>query len=125
MVFFTRRSGSSPRPASSGGTNGGLNVDHDDWATAQSIWQAWPQAEGIEATGTCRRLRDALIGLSGGPARWRDVAALTRQVLLEHQARTGVRDTLSVPQHPHLPDEPQWKSARCTVLPTVEGMRVG
>ncbi|MEV0731913.1 protein DpdF [Polymorphospora sp. NPDC050346] len=99
-------------------------MHHDDWRTAQSIWQAWPEGGAIEAVGTSRRLRDALAGLSTGAARWRDVAALTRQVLIEHQARTGVRDSLLVPRDPGLPDETQWKSARCTVLPTAAGLRI-
>ncbi|GIF63915.1 hypothetical protein Ais01nite_19500 [Asanoa ishikariensis] len=100
-------------------------MQHDDWTTAQSIWQAWPDVEHIPTAGTCRRLRDAVASLETGAARWRDVVALTRQVLLEHQARTGVQDSLVVPTGPRLPTEQQWKSARCTVLPTGERLRIG
>ncbi|WP_229072220.1 protein DpdF [Actinoplanes sp. DH11] len=99
-------------------------MQHDDWATAQAIWRAWPEAGDVPAAGTCLRLRDALAGLTGGGALWGDVVALTRQVLLEHQARTGVRDSLLVPRGPGLPGEARWKSARCTVLPTATGLRV-
>jgi ATP-dependent DNA helicase RecQ len=98
----------------------------DNWATAQSIWSAWPHVTtSIPAAGTCRRLRDAVSGFSAGEARWRDVAALTRQVLLEHQGRTGVPKSLVVPLGPGLPDATQWNLARCTVLPIAEGLRIG
>lgn len=40
-------------------------MSHDNWATAQSIWRAWPHGHAdIPAAGTCRRLRDALTGIS-------------------------------------------------------------
>ncbi|MEG3632174.1 protein DpdF [Micromonospora palythoicola] len=97
----------------------------DDWATAQSIWRAWPDGCGdIPAAGTCLRLRDALTGMTRGTARWRDVTALTRQVLLEHHARTGVQFSLVVPLNPALPDARQWESALCATLATQDGLRI-
>ncbi|MGS2616369.1 protein DpdF [Micromonospora sp. LZ34] len=100
-------------------------MSHDDWTTAQSIWRAWPRGHAdIPAAGTCRRLRDALAGLTHGTARWRDVTALTRQVLLENHARTDVQLSLVVPLDPALPDARQWESALCATLAIQDGLRI-
>lgn len=100
-------------------------MPRDEWVTAQSIWQAWPHKhKDVPATGTCRRLRDALTGIADGAAQWWDVAALTRQILLEHQAQTNVRESLVVPLHAVLPDTRQWQSAHCATLPVEGGLRI-
>lgn len=89
----------------------------DDWSCAQRIMQAWPSVPAdLPAEGTCRRLRDAVVGLHDGEAGWRDVAALTRQVLLEHQARQGVLTPLVVPADDLLPSKQQWKEVACHAL---------
>lgn len=90
----------------------------DGWAEAQRLFAAWPDAHpAAEATSTARRLGDALSGLHAAAAGWRDVAALTRQVLLEANAH-GNASPLIVPAEPPLPTVSQWKAARCTALPT-------
>jgi ATP-dependent DNA helicase RecQ len=99
-------------------------VHRDDLTTAQTIWQSWPDVDQIPADGTCLRLRDALAGVHTGAARWRDVVALTRQILLEHRARTEVEATLVVPHSPELPDETRWRSGHCTTLSIADGLRV-
>ena len=97
----------------------------DDWAKAQSIWLSWPHKhQDIPANGTCVRLRDALTGLTRGTAQWQDITTLTRQILLEHHARTGVQESLKVALGPTLPDAAQWNSALCTTVRTQDGLRV-
>ena len=62
----------------------------DGWAEAQRLFGQWPNVEpGRGADGSSRRLGDALRGIHSGAAGWRDVAALTRQVLLEARARNN------------------------------------
>ncbi|WP_329346205.1 protein DpdF [Streptomyces microflavus] len=93
----------------------------DSWTGAQELFNAWPSVLPMpEATGTLRRLRDALAGLSGGDSGWRDVAALTRQILLKAQAR-GNNAGLTVPLSRLLPTRPQWGEALCEVLPADRG----
>ncbi|WBB72600.1 protein DpdF [Micromonospora sp. WMMD1128] len=122
----TRRScGLWPRFVSLAATCGEPAVPLDDWATAQSIWRAWPGGHAdIPAAGTCLRLRDALTGVARGAVRWRDVTALTRQVLLEHHARTGAQLSLVVPLDPALPHARQWESALCATMAVRDGLRI-
>ncbi|WP_346267899.1 protein DpdF [Streptomyces sp. SID4956] len=61
------------------------------------------------ARGTLRRLRDALMSQSVG---WRDIASLTRQILLEARARENTTG-LTVPLDPRLPTREQWEKMRC------------
>ncbi|WP_243744572.1 protein DpdF [Streptomyces hainanensis] len=68
------------------------------------------------ATGTARRLEDALAGLASGAAGHRDIAALTRQVLLEAQAR-GNSGHLTVPVHELFPTREDWAEAWCGSVP--------
>ncbi|MEU2661920.1 protein DpdF [Micromonospora sp. NPDC007220] len=97
----------------------------DDWACAQELWRTWPQVPvGFPAAGTCARLRDALVGLGTGAAGWRDVAALTRQVLLENEARHGGSWPLAIPSGPALPDRHQWEQAGCEALSTELGFSI-
>lgn len=90
----------------------------DDWACAQGMLQSWPTIPPDHpAEGTCRRLRDALIGLSTAEAGWQDVSSLARQVLLEHTARHGVQVPLRVPASPPFPTRQQWQDTECTAIP--------
>lgn len=94
----------------------------DSWARAQEIVNAWPAVPvDLPASGTSRRLRDALVALSSGGADWLDVAALIRQVLLEHNARHGVRWRLTVPATYPFPTREQWAEAGCEALTAVGG----
>jgi ATP-dependent DNA helicase RecQ len=78
----------------------------------------WPTVTAdLPASGTCQRLRDALVGLGGKAAGWLDVAALIRQVLLEQDARHGVRLSLAVPSVEPFPTRKQWAEAGCDALP--------
>lgn len=96
----------------------------DSWTGAQELFHSWPDVS-TDATlrGTLRRLRDTMAGLAVGTAGWRDVAALTRQVLLEAQAR-GNTAGLEVPVGAFLPSAPQWEQLCCMTLPTARGLRV-
>ncbi|MFI7577999.1 protein DpdF [Micromonospora sp. NPDC049497] len=97
----------------------------DGWACAQELWRTWPQVPAdFPASGTCARLRDALAGLNAGIAGWRDVAALTRQVLLENEARHGGNWPLTIPSGPALPDRQQWEQVGCEALSTADGFSV-
>lgn len=92
-------------------------MGQDDWACAQHILNTWPSVSvDFPARGTCRRLRDALKGLACGDAGWRDVAALVRQALLEHQARHGASTPLMVPVDQRLPSTEQWRSVGCHAI---------
>lgn len=91
------------------------------WAEAQRLFAAWPDAHPApEASGAARRLGDAMTGLRTAATGWRDIAALTRQVHLEAQAR-GNSSPLTVPAEPPFPTVSQWKAARCTALPAAAG----
>ncbi|MCK9871168.1 DEAD/DEAH box helicase [Nocardiopsis dassonvillei] len=93
----------------------------DGWSEASRLFGEWPEvSSNPEATGTSRRLGDALLGLRNRYSGWRDIVALTRQILLEAEAR-GNRSPLTVPVGPELPTPEQWEEAHCQVLPTPEG----
>ncbi|MFF9644196.1 protein DpdF [Kitasatospora aureofaciens] len=99
-------------------------MTRDTWAGAQALFNSWPDvATHTFGTGTLRRLGDALAGLATNEAGWRDVAALTRQVLLEAHAR-GNTSRLEVPVDPLLPSRDQWQEVHCQTLPSTRGLRV-
>jgi superfamily II DNA/RNA helicase len=99
----------------------GFDVTLDGWSEASRLFDEWPEVSPVpEATGTSRRLGDALLGLKNGSAGWRDIVALTRQILLEAEAQ-GNRSPLTVPVGPGLPTAEQWERAHCQILPTAEG----
>lgn len=109
----------------SAATSGTVAVARDDWGSAQAIWHAWPDLPvPTPVRGTCRRLQDALIGLVAGEARWGDIVALTRQVLLEHEARHDIAETLAVQLDPALPNVQQWAESGCDALTTATGLSV-
>lgn len=85
----------------------------DNLTTAQRLLDG---AVVDDAGGTCRRLRDALLGGGSSQAGWRDIAALVRQVLLEQQASTGATMHLRVPLRSSLPTVAQWIEAGCARL---------
>lgn len=85
----------------------------DSWARAQELINSWPDVPlEFPASGTTRRLRDAL----AGSADWLDIAALIRQVLLEQDARNRIRLPLIVPTAPPFPTHAQWNEAGCEAL---------
>ncbi|MEU1477354.1 protein DpdF [Streptomyces sp. NPDC005760] len=82
----------------------------DNWTGAASLFKDVSRLPELpDARGTLRRLRDALMGKSAG---WRDIASLTRQILLEAQAR-GNTTGLTVPLDPRLPTRDQWEEMGC------------
>jgi ATP-dependent DNA helicase RecQ len=90
----------------------------DSWARAQELITVWPDVPSeFPASGTTRRLRDALTGSSG----WLDIAALIRQVLLEQEARHGRRLSLIVPTALPFPTSEQWSEAGCEALHAANG----
>ncbi|MEV4364413.1 protein DpdF [Nonomuraea sp. NPDC049625] len=92
-----------------------------DWAKAKAAFAEWPHiSASANETGTIRRLIDALSDLPRGRSGWRDVASLTRQVLLESGA-LGNTSPLIVPTDPALPTREQWAEAGCFAHPVGEG----
>src|SRR6266511_3211041 len=90
----------------------------DHWACAQLLLDAWPAVDPAQpATGTCRRLRDALVARRDGRSGDADIAALIRQVLLEHQSRTGIPTDLRIPIDPLLPSANTWRLVGCRTWP--------
>jgi superfamily II DNA/RNA helicase len=90
----------------------------DSWLAAQELLDLWPDtSSSFPVSGTCRRLRDALLGLSAGTAGRLDVAVLVRQVLLEQDARHGKALALKVPAALPFPSRGQWAQAGCEALP--------
>ena len=88
------------------------------WIQAKHLYATWPDVSVPEAaTGTVRRLADALQGLITGAAGWRDVAVLTRQVLLEASAREN-EFPLLVPVDVLLPTSAQWWESGCRAAPS-------
>lgn len=84
----------------------------DNWACAQKLLLSWPAVPtDFPAASTCRRLRDALT--QPFEAGCQDLAALVRQVLLEHVARQGVMVPLRVPSTSPFPTREQWHQAGC------------
>jgi ATP-dependent DNA helicase RecQ len=82
----------------------------------------WPSVPAdFRATGTCRRLRDALVTLPGDGSSSLDVTALVRQVLLEQEARQLVQVNLQVPAMPPFPDQAQWTLSGCEALVSSHG----
>jgi len=59
---------------------------------------------------------DALAGLGGGEAGWRDIASLVRQILLEAHVR-GNYSWLDVPLGARMPSREQWEMTSCQTLP--------
>ncbi|MGW8395260.1 protein DpdF [Streptomyces lydicus] len=88
----------------------------DNWTGAKTLFDHLSKHRDLqqlpeltEAKGTLRRLRDALANTSSG---WRDIASLTRQILLEAQARENTTG-FTVPLLPRLPSREQWEEMRC------------
>lgn len=88
----------------------------DNWTGAKALFdylsknqdlQQLPELSGTK--GTLRRLRDALASGSSG---WRDIASLTRQILLEAQARENTSG-FTVPLLSQLPTRDQWEEMLC------------
>ncbi|MCH9732743.1 MAG: DEAD/DEAH box helicase [Actinomycetia bacterium] len=87
-----------------------------DLNAIHGLWQSYPDVD-IDATlaGTTRRLRDALDQHSTGRDNVQDLVALTRQLLLEHQACAGTpaRPSITVPLGQGLPTVSQWRDGHC------------
>lgn len=95
----------------------------DSWTGAQTLFNAWPDVQHSWGTGPARRLSDALHGLKNGTSARRDIAVLTRQVLLEAAAR-GNLSGLVVPRSDLLPAESDWSAVGCTIIPAGQKDRV-
>ena len=97
----------------------------DQWACAQLLLDAWPAVDPARpTTGTCRRLRDALVARHDGRSGDADIAALIRQVLLEDQTLTGSPTDLRVPVDPLLPNMSTWRLVGCRTWPEAGAQRV-
>lgn len=85
----------------------------DEWDQAYRLFDQWPQITVLEdASDTVRRLADALASVGTGGAGWRDIAALTRQILVRARL-LGNNSPLPVPLAEGLPTQDQWKTALC------------
>lgn len=100
-------------------------MSRDDIATAQKALLSWPEpmtpSPGVVISDACRRLLDAMSGLALGLAGWRDVAALTRQVLLTARATYGGNPALEVPVMHRWPTALQWDDVRCSTTSLASG----
>lgn len=84
-----------------------------DWVKAKNLFAAWPEpVSDQEDRGTIARLTDALTAVKQGATGWRDIASLTRQVLLE-AAVGGNTLPLTVPIDPSFPTLGQWREVGC------------
>ncbi len=96
-------------------------------ASAQTALTVWPEKTAPEhrrvLSDACRRLLDALAGLTYQTAGWRDVASLTRQVLLTNKVTYGGDPSLAVPVGPDWPSPEQWEQVGCTSTPLADGRR--
>jgi ATP-dependent DNA helicase RecQ len=84
----------------------------------ERLWRSYPDVDVAEQfDGTTRRLRDALAQHPDGRANNRDLVALTRQLLLEHEARNVAQtSTITVPLGERLPTTEQWRQGGCDAL---------
>lgn len=82
----------------------------------ERLWRSYPDVDGnAELRGTTRRLRDALAQHHAGRQNIQDLVALTRQLLLEYQARaeTSTPASITVPLGEGLPTVEQWRVGSC------------
>lgn len=83
------------------------------------LWQSYPEVDiDCELRGTTRRLRDALDQNRAGRQNVRDLVALTRQLLLEHEACAGISTppSITVPLGEALPTVEQWHDGGCNAF---------
>lgn len=84
--------------------------------TVERLWLSYSDV-GLDGDlrGTIRRLRDALAQHGAGRRNIQDLVALTRQLLLEHQARskTSKPQSIIVPLDDGLPTVEQWHGGGC------------
>ncbi|MEU8132135.1 protein DpdF [Streptodolium elevatio] len=91
-------------------------MSNDEWGQARRLFDAWPApTSDPPLVGTVRRLGDALAGLRNGDSGWRDIVALTHQILLRAEA-LGNSARLPVPLRPGLPTFEQWRAGGCDAL---------
>lgn len=100
-------------------------MSRDDLSTASAALAAWPDSGPVEASRSlsdaCRRLLDALVGLSTDVAGWRDVASLVRQVLLTATSTYGSDPALTVPTGNRWPSTDQWRDVNCVPTQLADG----
>ncbi|OKI26124.1 protein DpdF [Streptomyces sp. CB03911] len=102
-------------------------MSNDEWDQARRLFDRWPQvvptvfSEG--SSGSVRRLADALAAAGSGGAGWRDIASLTRQILLRSRL-LGNLMPLSVPLADGLPTQEQWETARCSWVLDGDRLRI-
>lgn len=85
-----------------------------DFRALQDAIDAWPDPTPEQpATDAGRRLVAAMAGLATGAASGGDVAALTRQVLLEDAAQFGGQSQLTFPSDDPWPDAAEWRATAC------------
>ena len=89
--------------------------------SAQAALTAWPGEAPLQPSrvisDACRRLLDAISGMTDNNSGWRDVAALVRQVLLTSGVTYGGNPSLAVPNDAIWPSPEQWEEINCTSSP--------
>ncbi|WP_181785235.1 protein DpdF [Streptomyces phytophilus] len=96
----------------------------DEWDQAYRLFGQWPDVTVPDnASGTVRRLADALASVGTGGAGWRDIASLTRQLLVRSRL-LGNNSPLLVPLVEGLPSREQWETALCMGGMYREGLRI-
>ncbi|MFB7474209.1 protein DpdF [Kitasatospora sp. NPDC056184] len=88
----------------------------DEWDQAHRLFDQWPSVVPIVpaagSSGTVHRLAQALASARHGRSGWRDIASLTRQILLRARLLGNVMP-LPVPLADGLPTREQWRSVGC------------
>ncbi|MCH9729250.1 MAG: DEAD/DEAH box helicase [Actinomycetia bacterium] len=90
-----------------------------DLNAIKRLWRFKPDVDGnAEVWGTTQRLRDALDQHRAGRENVEDLVALTRQLLLEHQACAGTSTppSITVPLGERLPTVEQWRDGNCNAF---------
>jgi len=100
-------------------------MSSDDLAVAQAALNAWPEPflmpPNADYSDACRRLLDAMADLLIGAAGWRDIASLTRQVLLTSRITYSGNPQLTVPVAPPWPTAVDWGKVGCSSSRSTDG----
>src|SRR5262249_23505810 len=100
-------------------------MSKDDLSVAQAAMTASPDPGSLhssqDCSDACHRLLDAMDDLAHAKANWRDVAGLTRQVLLTSVVTYGGNPRLAVPTAFGWPTPEQWGEVHCSSLPVSGG----
>ena len=91
-------------------------MSKDDLAVLTRVIEAWPNDAAVagEISDACQRAIDACTGLGNGQTGWKDIASLTRQVLLTTKYTWQGTPAILVPSAPPWPTRGQWHRVGCS-----------